>query len=196
MLEAFYYLEPLWNRIGLNYGLKENELAHYTIEEIEALFNNGKKVASSIIKIRKQGHGFLVHKGNVRLITGQKLEQKIKQYNYVDKDIKEIRGSIACGGLVQGIVKVILSFKEQIKLKNGEILVTKMTTPDYLPAMRRASAFITDEGGITCHAAIISREMKKPCIIGTKIATKVLKDGDLVEVDANKGIVKILKKKT
>jgi pyruvate,water dikinase len=59
--------------------------------------------------------------------------------------------------------------------------------------MQKAAAFVTDEGGLTCHAAIVAREMKKPCIIGTKIATKVLKDGDMVEVDANKGIVKILK---
>lgn len=69
-----------------------------------------------------------------------------------------------------------------------------MTTPDFVPIMKRASAFVTDEGGITCHAAIVSREMKKPCIIGTKIATQVLKDGDLVEVDADKGVVKILEK--
>ena len=62
-----------------------------------------------------------------------------------------------------------------------------------MPAMEKAAAFVTDEGGITCHAAIVAREMKKPCIIGTKIATKVLKDGDLVEVDAEKGIVRILK---
>jgi pyruvate,water dikinase len=68
-----------------------------------------------------------------------------------------------------------------------------MTTPNYLIAMKRAVAFVTDEGGITCHAAIVAREMQKPCIIGTKIATQVLKDGDLVEVDANKGIVKIIK---
>ena len=69
-----------------------------------------------------------------------------------------------------------------------------MTTPWYLPAMKKAAGFITDEGGLLCHAAIVSREMNKPCIIGTKIATKVLKDGDLVEVDANNGVVKILKK--
>ena len=79
------------------------------------------------------------------------------------------------------------------KLKDGDVLVTNMTTPNYLVAMKKAVAFITDEGGITCHAAIIAREMKKPCIIGTKNATKVLKDGDLVEVDANKGIVRKLK---
>ncbi len=70
-----------------------------------------------------------------------------------------------------------------------------MTTPEMVPVMKRAAAFVTDEGGITCHAAIVSREMKKPCIIGTKIATKVLKDGDLVEVDANRGIVRILERK-
>jgi pyruvate,water dikinase len=67
-----------------------------------------------------------------------------------------------------------------------------MTRPDYLPAMQKASAFVTDEGGITCHAAIIAREMKKPCIIGTKIASKIIKDGDMVEVDADKGVVRIL----
>ena len=65
-----------------------------------------------------------------------------------------------------------------------------MTDPRYVPAMKKAAAIVTDEGGITCHAAIVSRELKKPCIIGTKIATKVLKDGDEVEVDAEKGVVK------
>ncbi len=60
--------------------------------------------------------------------------------------------------------------------------------------MKKAIGFITDEGGITCHAAIVAREMNKHCIIGTKIVTKVLKDGDLVEVDADKGVVKIFKK--
>ena len=65
-----------------------------------------------------------------------------------------------------------------------------MTMPRYLPAMVRAAAFVTDEGGITCHAAIIAREMRKPCIIGTKIATQVLKDGDMVEVDADNGVVR------
>jgi pyruvate,water dikinase len=67
-----------------------------------------------------------------------------------------------------------------------------MTVPDLVSAMKRAAAIVTDEGGVTCHAAIISRELKKPCIIGTKVATKVFKDGDLVEVDANKGIVRII----
>ena len=79
-------------------------------------------------------------------------------------------------------------------MNKGDILVSIATDPDIVPAMKKAAAFITEQGGVTSHAAIVAREMKKPCVIGTKIATKVLKDGDLVEVDATRGIVKILNK--
>ncbi len=68
-----------------------------------------------------------------------------------------------------------------------------MTRPDYIAGIKKAAAIITDEGGVTCHAAIVSRELGIPCIIGTKIATKVLKDGDQVDVNANHGIIKIIK---
>ena len=74
----------------------------------------------------------------------------------------------------------------------GEILVTGMTRPEFLPVMKKALAFITDAGGILSHAAIVARELKKPCIIGTHIATRLLKNGDLVEVDANNGVIKKL----
>ncbi len=77
-------------------------------------------------------------------------------------------------------------------MKEGEVLVAGMTTPDYVPAMRKACAIVTDEGGITCHSAIVSRELDLPCVVGTKVATRVLKDGDFVEVDATNGIVKKL----
>ena len=69
-----------------------------------------------------------------------------------------------------------------------------MTTPEFLSAMKKVAAFVTDEGGIACHAVIVAREIKKPCIIGTKIATQVLKDGDEVEVDAEQGVVRILRR--
>jgi len=69
-----------------------------------------------------------------------------------------------------------------------------MTRPDFMPLVNKSAAIITDEGGLACHAAIISRELKIPCIVGTKTATRVLRNGDLVEVDANKGIVRLIKK--
>ena len=109
------------------------------------------------------------------------------------KNITQLKGQIAYKGIVQGRVKLLMSFKEVDKVKKGDIIVSSMTMLDVLPAMERAAAIVTDEGGVLCHAAIISRELKKPCIVGTKIATQVFKDGDMVEVDANKGVVKKLK---
>ncbi len=100
-----------------------------------------------------------------------------------------IQGFGASPGVGSGVARVILDVKELYKLKNGEVLVTKMTTPDFVPAMKRASAIVTDEGGITCHAAIVSRELGVPCIVGTEKATKILKDGEMITVDAGSGVV-------
>ena len=109
-------------------------------------------------------------------------------------DSKDIKGVSANRGFANGKVKVVFIREELNKVDEGDILIAPMTTPWYMPAMKKAAAIVTDEGGITCHAAIISRELGKPCIIGTKIATKVLHDGDLVEVDADNGVVRILEK--
>jgi len=81
------------------------------------------------------------------------------------------------------------------KMKKGDVLIAIATNPDIVPAMKKASAIVTDQGGVTSHAAIVAREMETPCLIGTKIATLVFKDNDLVEVDASKGIVRKIKKK-
>ncbi|MDP2684802.1 MAG: PEP-utilizing enzyme [bacterium] len=78
-------------------------------------------------------------------------------------------------------------------MTDGDILVARQTTPDLLGAMKKSIAIITEEGGLLCHAAIVSRELKLPCIVGVKKATSKLKDGTKVDVDANNGIVKILK---
>jgi pyruvate,water dikinase len=78
--------------------------------------------------------------------------------------------------------------------KPGEILVAIATTPSIVPAMKKAGAILTDEGGLTCHAAIVSRELKVPCVVGLKIVTDTLTNGDEVEVDAVRGIVNILKR--
>lgn len=108
--------------------------------------------------------------------------------------IAELTGQVGSKGFARGVVRV-MKRKEQIRdAQEGDILVATMTTPDFVPAMRKAAAIVTDEGGIMCHAAIVAREMKKPCVIGTKFATQMLKDGDLVEVNAEKGVVRILKK--
>jgi len=111
----------------------------------------------------------------------------------IDEDTTELKGQTAVPGQARGEVVIINSPKEQEKMKAGNILVSEMTIPEIVTSMKKASAIVTDMGGITCHAAIVSRELGIPCIIGTKIATKFLKDGDTVEVDATKGIVKKIK---
>lgn len=105
-----------------------------------------------------------------------------------------VKGSVAYKGKVSGRVCIVLEASEMAKFKEGDVLVSNCTNPSLMPVIRICGAIVTDEGGIMCHAAIVSRELKKPCIIGTKNATKVFKDGDLVEVDAEKGIVKMLSK--
>ncbi|HIH43228.1 TPA: hypothetical protein HA246_06300 [Candidatus Woesearchaeota archaeon] len=117
-------------------------------------------------------------------------------YNLLQKSygqVGNLRGLGACKGKVQGIVRVILGETHFSKFNEGDILVAPMTRPEFVPLMKKASAVITDEGGITCHAAIISREMNIPCIVGTQKATSKLKDGMLVEVNADNGIVKVIR---
>ncbi len=141
---------------------------------------------------------FIFYKGKV--VTGESLQSFAGRYRIALK--KEIvgrtdilSGQTAMKGIAQGKVRMVMKKENIATVRKGEVLVTAMTTPDFLPAMHKAAAFVTDEGGITCHAAIIARELKKPCIIWTKVATSILKNGDLVEVDANKGIVRILKRR-
>ncbi len=104
-----------------------------------------------------------------------------------DSDL--LKGLSAYPGVARGPVRIISTYSDIHDVPDGAVIVSSMTRPEMMPALRRASAIVTDEGGITSHAAIVSREMRIPCVIGTKCATTTLKDGDLVEVDADKGEV-------
>lgn len=107
----------------------------------------------------------------------------------IQSDVTEIRGMIACPGKVRGEVVVINKKEEFEKMQDDKILVTNMTRPEFVPLMKKSVAIVTDEGGITSHAAVVSRELKVPCIIGTQVATKMLKDGDRVFINADHGVV-------
>jgi pyruvate,water dikinase len=104
----------------------------------------------------------------------------------------ELKGTSAYPGLVRGKVKIVLNPQNGKGFKNGNILVTGMTRPEFMPLIKKAAAVVTDAGGMLCHAAIIARELKIPTVVGTERATRVLKDGDFVEVDATKGIIRKL----
>lgn len=106
-----------------------------------------------------------------------------------------ISGIAASKGKARGIVKVIKNKDDYFLISSDEIVVTDIIIPELRMVMNKVKAIVIDSGGLTSHIAKAMREMKKPCITGTKIAAKVLKDGDIIEVDANKGVVKIIKKK-
>jgi phosphohistidine swiveling domain-containing protein len=170
-----------------------NEILSFKFPAKEAIRERAK---SSIVR-GMEGAIYYLTGDKAKTLSDSILQQNqpaVQQSVAQPTEAREIKGNIANQGSVKGKVKIILASNQLDKVKPGDVLVAVMTTPDFVPAMEKASAFVTDEGGILCHAAIVSREMGKPCIIGTKIATQVLKDGDEVEVDADKGVVTILKR--
>jgi phosphoenolpyruvate synthase/pyruvate phosphate dikinase len=151
--------------------------------EYEKLFTEKTKILSSL-KHRKKATLLLWHK-----------KQHYLEYNPIvprESSTGKITGTPASKGVVSGVARIILGPSQFKNFKKGQILVSEMTRPDFLPLMKIAKAIITDEGGLTCHAAIVARELGIPCIVGTFKATSVIKDGQSIEVDANKGEVKIL----
>ena len=127
--------------------------------------------------------------------TGKEAKNKLKELGISIKEeiANEVKGKVANQGKVKGRARVLLTSSGVTDFKQGDILITGMTTPDFVPLIGKAAAIVTDEGGILCHAAIVSRELDIPCIVGTNNATKTIKDGDIIEVDAKKGIVKKIK---
>ena len=195
--EANYHLMPLLHEAAKRLNIPYDDLLYLTLPEVvESLQKNS--ISSSInIAQRKKSWALFREGEEVVVFQGEKeVEEFGKQQGFAGQDfskIREVKGNKAFGGKVTGTAKVILSPAEVGKVQKGDILIAVMTFPSFIVAMEKAAAFVTDEGGILCHAAIVAREMKKPCVIATKIATKVFKDGDLVEVDADKGVVKKLK---
>lgn len=165
----------------------------YHYKEIVAILQ-GKKV---LIPLRNP-----VIKGQFskwKDIVGSEAKSLFKRLYQVNLSKGIIRGKTGNNGFYRGTVKVIPSdtrvnySKEIGHMKKGQVLVSGTTGPDLILACRKAGAIITEEGGIISHAAVVSRELNIPCIVGTRIATKVLKDGDKVEVDATNGIVRVIR---
>lgn len=186
-----------WDFMAKKWKLTREEMDQLLIEEVLGMtpVENMKKLANERRKAT-----FFLHEPphmNATVLSGSKAEKEIQlvmsQISSKIENVSEIKGTIGCAGKAQGIVQKIYSSKEISKFKEGNVLVTVYTAPEFVPAMNKAVAIVTDTGGITSHAAIVSRELGKPCIVGAKIAMSALNDGDLVEVDANTGVIRKLK---
>lgn len=159
-----------------------------TREELNKLIEMGLKIENIYGSVqdtewafdKDTGDFYFLQSRPITTIGGEEKEEKL---------IPLCKGLPASPGIGRGIVKNIKNLTEISQVEEGDILVTEMTNPDMVPAMKKARAVVTDEGGRTCHAAIVSRELQIPCIVGAKNATQVLKDGIEVTVDATRGIV-------
>lgn len=185
------YASLLLEEIGRRSGHTLGQMKYLARAEVLELLA-GREFKSSELE-QRISQTFIYQKGNCYEILSGPAAAKMIADILVKTDhsaIQDFRGLTASIGQVRGRAKIVTSVKDIDKVKTGDILVAVMTRPDYIMGIKKAAAIVTDEGGITCHAAIISRELGIPCIIGTKIGTKILQDGDLIEVNANHGWVR------
>ncbi len=181
---AAYYFAPKLEKLAKEKGLSYNELLQCTQWEIMQGIP-----PKDILSQRMKAYTLIITPKIKKILSGKEHDQIAEKF-LMKEERSDVKGRCAYEGTIIGAVKIIRSIHDLPKIKEGDILVTSMTTPEMVVAMKRAGGIVTDEGGITCHAAIVAREMKKPCVIGTGCATDVFKDGDRVEVDANNGIVR------
>lgn len=195
MNKACFIVRSLFEEVANRIRVSFNELIYMLPEEIHDSLKIGVADDSLKKKIieRQDGYSYISDNDNeYLLLTGSELKE------WKEKLVKlevgnDIKGVTANKGIIRGIVKVVRDRGELDKVEVGNILVSSLTTPDFIVAMRKAVAIVTDFGGLTSHAAIVSRELGVPCIVGTKNATKILEDGDIVEVNADEGIVRKIK---
>lgn len=189
MYRAYHQVEGLLCELGRRFGVSASLLRQMSMAEIRQLGNGPNAVDLGRASARADRFGLVVSKQQVFELNSQEFDELKRRFSPQNNAGSVLKGTAACKGKVRGVAKILLSARQLDNVQDGDVLVASMTTPDLMPAMKRAAAFVTDEGGITCHAAIVAREMNKPCVIGTKTATKAFKDGDLVEVNGDTGLV-------
>jgi len=196
MMKIFYFLSKIIEDLSVSVGINYDILVSYSADEVIKLLKTKERISDKELSDRTSGLFMEFEKNENRGDFFGQEALELFQTATAYKTSDEIRGQVASKGSeskVTGTARIVVNPSKD-EFNSGEVLVTSMTRVEFVPLMRRAKEIITDEGGIASHAAIISRELHKPCIIGTKNATKILKDDDLVEVDADTGIVRIIRK--
>lgn len=205
MLCVIKYADNFIKLTQEKYSLTPDEISSYYYDEILDLIENEKKQGAGILTDRQKG--FLTvwsQGGTVNYVAGDAHDQIRDLLEFRTNEImatQEVKGGVASWpdkniSEVVGRAFVLTSAfdteEELEKFNEGDVLVATQTHPNLVPQMKKASAIVTDEGGITCHAAIVSRELGKPCIIGTKLSSKIFKTGDLIRVDLKSAMVRKL----
>jgi pyruvate,water dikinase len=188
-----YYALSFLKHVAARLKVSYEDMLFLTPGEIEEALRG--MAVTQLIETRKKGWGMIIHGDHLEILTERKyqlVKRVVLSWDYSGQD--SVRGMSAYHGTVTGKAFVALSSGELENITNEDILIAPETTVDFEIAMRKARAIVTDRGGILSHAAIVSREMKKPCVVGTHFSTKVFKTGDLIEVDTHTGVVRIRKR--
>ena len=191
-IRSNYKMRAVFKEIASRFGITFDQARFMLWPEYKKLLVDG---AFDVAQLREREKFCVLYSegGHDLIFTGGEARKLAEGATpKIAEGITELKGQCACLGSAKGRVKIILSPADLPKMQKGDVLVAIATNPDVVPAMKKAAAIVTEQGGVTSHAAIVSRELGIPCVIGTKIATRVLKDGDMVEVDAAKGIVRKL----
>ena len=201
------YFRQMSRKLEKQFGVSIHDLKYYGVNDIYKLFY-GVKVDSQVTRDRKEARVIIGEGNTVTVHAGAQVKDDIltllKQAGEeIPSEIQILKGIPASKGKVIGRVKVIVSdpktfdslAKEFERMEKGDILVAETTSPEFMPACEKASAILANQGGLLSHAAVVSREFGIPCVVALKYATHVLKDGYIVEVDGEKGTVKILERK-
>ncbi|MBP7806145.1 hypothetical protein KA057_00505 [Candidatus Gracilibacteria bacterium] len=185
-----YQIREIYQGIAKKYKQKQENLSYMTKDEILDGIEQKKWVNEDEIQKRKENSALIfIGKSIKNVHSTQKLEELDKKL-FIEQNT--ISGTTAFPGNISGTARIINSHDDLRKLKKGDIMISSTTRPDYLPFIADIAGFVTNEGGTLSHAAILAREIKKPCIIGTKIATQVIKSGDEITLDGENGVVRIL----
>ncbi len=178
-------------------GNNPETLLYMTADEVsEFAQGNAQLISDDVVINRKKAFALYFGNGNYYEFTGEEAVKKLIDDQDIGifwennhEDIASLKGSIAFKGTVTGKARLVFTQEDANQVEDGEILISPMTQVEFLSGIRKCVAIVTDEGGIICHAAIVAREFGKPCILATQKATKIFKNGDMVEVDAINGIV-------
>jgi phosphohistidine swiveling domain-containing protein len=190
--QADYLIHNLLNEIAKRMGLNFQQLIFVSHKEILDFLESGDKPDVEEINERMKAYAILNIAGSVKIYSGKGLEEYLKKERVDYGNVSELKGTVANKGFLKSKVTIVNDSRDIKKIEQGDVLISAMVIPALTAAVRKAAAIVTDEGGLTSHATIVAREFNIPCIVGTEIATKVLKNGDLVEVDAINGVIRKL----
>lgn len=191
--KSVQFRNTIIDEISKRFKIDWEDIRFYLMDEFEDLLLNKKKLSSEELERRRQG--IYISSVSTMCSGGEAREEYFQSVKTEKEDasvLKSRKGICASPGVVRGRARICLTFQESNKLEKGEILIAYGTDFDFMNAIVKSNGIITEEGGILSHASVISRELKKPCIIAYKGITKLIKDGDLIEIDAEAGTVKLL----